>query len=76
MKYIAGVIYCVIILLQVRSILKTKSYGELAAYCVLIALALVYTYNYILDLKIPSIVYPIILAFRPLAKLIFPGYTE
>lgn len=76
MEYAAGIIYGIIIILQVRSMLKSKSYGELAAYAVIITLAILYTYCYILEIGIPSPVLPFRLAFRLPAKLVFPDYTE
>jgi hypothetical protein len=76
MKYVTGVIFLAIIIIQSKSMIKTKSYGELAAFGVIIALAILYTYGYILNVEIPAFSYPANLVFRPLAKLIFPDYTE
>lgn len=76
MKFIAGIIFLAVIIIQARALIKNKFYGELTVFAVIIALAILYTYGYILNIKLPAFSYPVTLVFKPLAKLVFPDYTE
>ena len=73
MSYVYAVtfIFIVIAAIQVPPLIKQKLYKELAVFSVLMLLALIYSYNDILDWNLPSPSGFITKIFAPLSQLVF-----
>lgn len=70
MVYLISLIFLGIIGLEAPPLLKKKMWRELAAFGVLLVIAMIYGYGQVLDLPLPSPTDGIEAVFRPLSEYI------